>query len=237
MAAFAALFIASPFLLYQVWAFIAPGLYSRERQLALPFIFFTTLFFLAGGAFGYYVAFPMGAGFLLDIGRDLQAVITADKYFGFLLTVILGLGLMFELPILILLLSLLGVITPRMPAALLAPRGGDHLHRRGHHHADPGRGEPLHLRRPRDLPLLPGSHRRLRGRPVPPAARGRAGGGGRGGVGEGQTAKDVKDGKDVKDTGCPCRPLCPLRPLLFDRHSSTCPRYIPAPAASELPLP
>jgi sec-independent protein translocase protein TatC len=113
MAAFAALFIASPFLLYQLWAFISPGLYSRERKLAFPFIFFTTLFFLAGGAFGYYVAFPMGASFLLGIGRDLQAVITADKYFGFLLTVILGLGLMFEMPMLILLLSLLGVVTPR----------------------------------------------------------------------------------------------------------------------------
>jgi sec-independent protein translocase protein TatC len=114
MAAFTALFIASPFLLYQLWAFIAPGLYSRERKLAFPFIFFTTLFFLAGGAFGYYVAFPMGARFLLGLGSDLQAVITADKYFGFLLTVILGLGLMFEMPILILLLSLLGVVSPRM---------------------------------------------------------------------------------------------------------------------------
>jgi sec-independent protein translocase protein TatC len=112
MAAFAALFLASPFLLYQLWAFISPGLYSRERKLAAPFIFFTTLFFISGGAFGYYVAFPMGASFLLGVGRDLLPVITADKYFGFLLTVILGLGLMFELPILILLLSLIGVITP-----------------------------------------------------------------------------------------------------------------------------
>jgi len=113
MAALTAVFLASPFLLYQLWLFIAPGLYSREKKLALPFVFFTTLFFLSGGAFGYYVAFPTAAKFLLGLGADLQAVITAEKYFGFLLTVILGLGLMFELPILILLLSLLGVVTPR----------------------------------------------------------------------------------------------------------------------------
>jgi sec-independent protein translocase protein TatC len=112
MAAYAAVFLASPFVLYQLWAFISPGLYNRERRLAAPFIFFTTLFFISGGAFGYYVAFPMGASFLLNVGKDMQAVITADKYFGFLLTVIFGLGLMFELPVLILLLTLVGVITP-----------------------------------------------------------------------------------------------------------------------------
>jgi len=113
MAALVAVFISAPFLLYQLWAFISPGLYSRERKLAGPFVFFTSLFFLCGGAFGYYVAFPMGAGFLLGIGKDLNAVITVDKYFGFLMTIILGLGLMFELPILIMLLALVGVITPR----------------------------------------------------------------------------------------------------------------------------
>ncbi|HEX6899927.1 MAG TPA: twin-arginine translocase subunit TatC [Thermoanaerobaculia bacterium] len=113
MALLTAVFLASPFLLYQLWRFISPGLYSREKKMAIPFIFFTTLFFVSGGAFGYYVAFPMAAQFLLGLGTDMQAVITADKYFGFLLTVLLGLGLMFELPVLILLLSLLGVVTPR----------------------------------------------------------------------------------------------------------------------------
>lgn len=114
MAALVAVFLSAPFLMYQVWAFISPGLYSRERKLAGPFLFFTSLFFLCGGAFGYYIAFPMGARFLLGIGGpDLNPVITVDKYFGFLMTVILGLGLMFELPILIMLLALVGVITPR----------------------------------------------------------------------------------------------------------------------------
>src|SRR5947199_4410610 len=86
MAAYAAVFLAAPFVLYQLWAFISPGLYSRERRLAAPFIFFTSLFFICGGAFGYYVAFPMGASFLLNLCKDMQAVVTSDKYFRFLLT-------------------------------------------------------------------------------------------------------------------------------------------------------
>jgi sec-independent protein translocase protein TatC len=113
VAALTALFAASPLVLYQVWAFVAPGLYRRERRLAVPFVFFTTIFFLAGGLFAYYVAFPFAAQFLLAMGEQFQAVITIEKYFGFLLTIILGLGLMFELPIFILLLSLIGVVTPR----------------------------------------------------------------------------------------------------------------------------
>jgi sec-independent protein translocase protein TatC len=113
VALLAALFAASPFVLYQLWAFVAPGLYRREKRLAIPFVFFTTVFFLAGGAFAYLVAFPFAAKFLLGMGANFQAVITIEKYFGFLLTVILGLGLMFELPIFILLLSLIGVVTPR----------------------------------------------------------------------------------------------------------------------------
>lgn len=113
VAALAALFLASPVVLYQVWCFVAPGLYRKERLLAIPFVFFTTVFFLAGGAFAYQVAFPFAAKFLLGMGANFQAVITIEKYFGFLLTVILGLGLMFELPVLILLLSLIGVVTPR----------------------------------------------------------------------------------------------------------------------------
>lgn len=112
VAALAAVFLASPVLLYQLWAFVSPGLYRREKLYALPFVFFATLFFLAGGAFAYYIAFPYAVQFLLSMGEHFQAVITIERYFGFLLTVILGLGLMFELPIVILLLSIMGVVTP-----------------------------------------------------------------------------------------------------------------------------
>ncbi len=110
---FAALFVASPFVLYQAWRFIAPGLYAREKRMAVPFVAFTTFFFVGGAAFGYYVAFPYAAKFLLDQGAGLQPIITIDTYFSFILTVLLGLGLMFELPVFIFLLSWLGVVTPR----------------------------------------------------------------------------------------------------------------------------
>jgi sec-independent protein translocase protein TatC len=113
MTALVALFLASPFVFYQVWAFVAPGLYGRERRHALPFILFSTLFFAAGGIFAYKVAFPFAVDFLIGMGDQFEPVITADRYYRFLLYVILGLGLMFELPVLIFLLSTLGVVTPR----------------------------------------------------------------------------------------------------------------------------
>lgn len=113
VAALAGLFLAAPVVLYQVWAFVAPGLYRRERRWAAPFVGFGTLFFLGGAAFGYFVAFPFAAAFLLGIGQRFEAVITVERYFRFLLTVLLGLGLMFELPIVIFLLSQMGVVTPR----------------------------------------------------------------------------------------------------------------------------
>jgi sec-independent protein translocase protein TatC len=112
VAALGALFLASPWLLWELWGFVAPGLYRREKLFAFPFVFFATLFFLAGGAFAYYVAFPFAIEFLLGMGQNFQAVITIERYFGFLLTIILGLGLMFEMPIVILLLSIAGVVTP-----------------------------------------------------------------------------------------------------------------------------
>jgi sec-independent protein translocase protein TatC len=112
VAALAAVFVASPYVLYQLWAFISPGLYRRERLWAVPFVFFGSFFFLAGGAFAYYVAFPFAVEFLLGVGQQFQPMITIERYFRFLLTVILGLGLMFQLPVLIFLLSQLGLVTP-----------------------------------------------------------------------------------------------------------------------------
>ena len=113
VAALAGIFVASPFVLYQVWAFVAPGLYRRERRMVGPFIFFGSLLFLAGGAFAYYVAFPFAVEFLLGMGEQFEAQITVTRYLSFLMTIILGLGLMFELPTLIFLLSKMGLVTPR----------------------------------------------------------------------------------------------------------------------------
>lgn len=108
----AALFLAAPVVLYHVWQFIRPGLYRRERAYALGFIVSGTTLFLAGGAFAYYVAFPFSVEFLLDMGRDFTPAITGPSYLSFLMTVILGLALMFELPLVIVFLARVGLVTP-----------------------------------------------------------------------------------------------------------------------------
>ncbi len=113
VAAIAAVFLAWPYVIYQLYAFVAPGLYRRERRWALPFVFLGTLFFAAGGAFAYTVVFPFAVRFFLKLGGPFEPVITVQKYFGFLTTMMLSLGLMFELPILIFLLSAMGLVTPR----------------------------------------------------------------------------------------------------------------------------
>jgi sec-independent protein translocase protein TatC len=113
IAGFGSIFLASPFILYQLWLFVAPGLYRKEKMYAVPFILSATTFFLAGGAFGYYLAFPAAVKFLLGMGKQFKPVITIDSYFSFLMTVILGLGLMFELPIVIIVLAMIGIVTPQ----------------------------------------------------------------------------------------------------------------------------
>lgn len=107
----AAVFFASPVLLWQVWLFIRPALYKSERRLAGPFIIFTTLFFLAGGYFGYEVAFPMVVHFLLGVGEDFRQMVTVQAYFRMMSKILLGLGIVFELPVLIFFLARLGLVT------------------------------------------------------------------------------------------------------------------------------
>ncbi len=113
VALLAGVFLAAPVVLYQVWRFVAPGLYQRERGYAVPFIFFGTLFFVGGGMFAYFVAFPFAIEFLLQMGSAFEPQITVDRYYRFLLYIIFGLGLMFELPIVIFFLARVGVVTPR----------------------------------------------------------------------------------------------------------------------------
>jgi sec-independent protein translocase protein TatC len=113
VAALAAVFVSSPVLLHQVWLFVRPGLYARERRLVVPFVVFTTLFFVAGGYFGYLVAFPMVVRFLLGVGQDFQAVITIQSYFSMMSKILLGLGLVFEMPMLIFFFARIGLVTAR----------------------------------------------------------------------------------------------------------------------------
>ena len=111
VALIAGLFIASPFVLYQVWAFVAPGLYRNERRYVLPFLFSTVGLFLAGGAFGYKMVYPAALDFLIGYGAQFQPMITIHEYTNLFLTVILGMGIIFEMPILIFFLALMGIVS------------------------------------------------------------------------------------------------------------------------------
>lgn len=108
-----ALFVSCPWILYQVWSFIAPGLYKHERRYVLPFMFSTVFLFLAGGAFGYKLVYPMALDFLIGFGRQFQPMITINEYTQLFLTIIIGLGVVFEMPILVFFLALMGVVSPR----------------------------------------------------------------------------------------------------------------------------
>ena len=110
-----AVFIASPWVLYQVWAFIAPGLYKRERRYAAPFVLCSAGLFIMGGAFAYFVAFRFALTFLLGIGLGnyVEPMVSIAEYFDLFVNVTLGVGLVFEMPVLIFFLILLRVVSPR----------------------------------------------------------------------------------------------------------------------------
>lgn len=106
--------LASPFILYQVWLFIAPGLYQKEKRFVVPFMAATVGLFLAGAAFGYFFVFPGALKILIvGFGKDFNPVITIEEYTGFFLSIILGLGVSFEMPILIFFLALFGIVSPK----------------------------------------------------------------------------------------------------------------------------
>jgi sec-independent protein translocase protein TatC len=109
------LFLASPWVLYQVWAFIAPGLYHKEKRLAVPFVVSTAGLFILGGVFAYFVAFRYGLAFLLGIGlsNGVMPLVTITHYFDLFVNVMLGVALVFELPVAIFFLTLLHLASPR----------------------------------------------------------------------------------------------------------------------------
>ena len=110
-----AIFIASPWILYQVWSFIAPGLYKRERRWAAPFVICSAGLFITGGLFGYFVAFRYGLTFLLGlaVSNNVMPMVSMTEYFDLFVDVMLGIGLIFEMPVLIFFLTLLHITSPR----------------------------------------------------------------------------------------------------------------------------
>ncbi len=108
-------FVGSPWIFYQLWAFISPGLYKREKRWAVPFIVCTAGLFITGGCFAYFVAFRYGLEFLLGIGRDVHVtpMVSISEYFDLFVNVTVGVGLVFEMPVIIFFLTLLRLASPR----------------------------------------------------------------------------------------------------------------------------
>jgi sec-independent protein translocase protein TatC len=105
--------LACPFVLYEIWLFISPGLYANEKRYVVPFMAATIGLFLAGAYFGYHWVYPGTLDFLLEFNKDFRPLIEINEYTDLFLTVILGLGITFELPILVLFLSLFGIVSPK----------------------------------------------------------------------------------------------------------------------------
>jgi sec-independent protein translocase protein TatC len=111
----AAIFLGSPWIIYQIWAFIAPGLYKRERRWAVPFVLITAALFISGGLFAYFIAFRYALRFLLSIGNyaGVESMISIEAYFDTFVDVMLGISLVFEMPVVIFFLTLLRLASPR----------------------------------------------------------------------------------------------------------------------------
>ena len=108
----AAVFLGAPWLAYQAWQFIAPGLYKREKRWALPFIFTTALLFILGGLFCYFVALRVTLQFLLTVTDEVEPYISVSDYLNTFIILEIGLGLVFQLPVLIFFFTLLRLTTP-----------------------------------------------------------------------------------------------------------------------------
>jgi sec-independent protein translocase protein TatC len=133
----AGIFLTIPFSLYEVWKFIAPGLYRKEKKYVLPFLFFSIVLFVTGGLFCYYVVLPQTYSFLLKMGEEFRPVIKIDEYLDLTNMMILGFGLIFEMPVVVAFLSIFGLVSAKFlwskfryavviivaAAAMLSPTG------------------------------------------------------------------------------------------------------------------
>jgi len=109
------LFVVAPFIFFKIYGFILPGLYQRERRMVTPLLLSTTALFYLGVSFAFLVVIPQVISFLLGFGTDaLEPLIGVGPYFNFVAHLCLAFGLVFELPLLILFLSILGIVNPRM---------------------------------------------------------------------------------------------------------------------------
>jgi sec-independent protein translocase protein TatC len=116
VALYAGIALAIPFLFYQVWAFISPGLYKHEKRYVVPVLAMATAFFILGASFAYKIAFPQACDFLLNWAESggFQVLLSADDYLNLIMLIMLGLGIVFQIPTISLVLGRIGILTPRM---------------------------------------------------------------------------------------------------------------------------
>lgn len=124
---YAALCLSIPFLLWQIWAFVSPGLYPHERAYVTPFVALSSISFVLGAAFAYKIIFPPAAKYLLGLGSDFRLLLKADDYFDFIIIVMLGMGIVFQMPAITYVLARIGLVTSRdrrrsQPRAAPRPR-------------------------------------------------------------------------------------------------------------------
>ena len=114
VALLAGLFLAAPYVLLQIWLFVSPGLYRKEKRWTIPFVVATTFFFFLGSAFAYVAIVPFAAKYFISLGDEagFQPIITVKELLGFELQMILATGGVFEMPVLIFFLTRIGVVTP-----------------------------------------------------------------------------------------------------------------------------
>jgi sec-independent protein translocase protein TatC len=110
---YAAVCLSVPFLLWQIWAFVSPGLFPHERAYVTPFILLSSISFVLGAAFAYKVIFPPAAKYLLGLGSDFRLLLKADDYFDFIIIVMLGMGIVFQMPAITYVLARIGLVTAK----------------------------------------------------------------------------------------------------------------------------
>ncbi|MGJ0376413.1 twin-arginine translocase subunit TatC [Aliarcobacter cryaerophilus] len=115
VAFFAGFIISLPVIFWQLWLFLAPGLYDHEKKLVVPFVFFATLMFLLGASFAYYIVVPIGFDFLIAFGNSVVSVLPSiGKYVGFFTKLMIGFGIAFELPVITFFLAKIGIVNDQM---------------------------------------------------------------------------------------------------------------------------
>ena len=110
----AGIMAAAPLIFYQLWMFIAPGLYRKEKKMAIPFVISSTILFVGGALFGYFVVFPFGFKFFIGFSNEyVKALPSVKQYFSFSMKLLFAFGAVFELPVIIFFLSKMGIVTPQ----------------------------------------------------------------------------------------------------------------------------